>query len=384
MIKLEERFNRFYESLLVEDIEAVRKQYPNINDEDFNKLIQLDPTYKGNNSVGKFTKWLLNQFNKGNLKFEGNQLKNGTNSFNNRLYDYLEAQKDTDINKDINSFKNPDELVDAILNSNEKELTDRQIQRRQKKAKDEVDKVFEGENFDIYVPTTYAGSVYIGKGTKWCTAAQSKEGEEHWEEYTKTDTDGGILFDDEPENLYVLINKENPKEKYQFHFESGTYNNNEDYSIDVARFFNENPDVYDFFLSENEKNGYKWDTEFYKFNDILAIIDHDYTWELGSEDVVDNDAYLYVKHVIILETYEPVNGGSIITFDDFSDFDPHNILSIEIPNNFTIEPITLMRFNHLQLVKCEKGSQVEESVKHANEKYKEHKVPHREIKVEYL
>lgn len=56
-------------NLLLEDIEAVKKLYPNISDEDFNNLLHQDPTYReGSNSVGKYTKWLLNLVKKMILK----------------------------------------------------------------------------------------------------------------------------------------------------------------------------------------------------------------------------------------------------------------------------------------------------------------------------
>ena len=57
---------------LNEDIESVRKNFPNISDEDFNRLIRLDPTFKdGRNSVGTYGKWILSLFQKGKLSNEG-------------------------------------------------------------------------------------------------------------------------------------------------------------------------------------------------------------------------------------------------------------------------------------------------------------------------
>ena len=56
------------ESPLYEDIAAVKKYYPKIDDTTFYTLIALDPTYRdGSNSVGKYGKWILNLYNKGKL-----------------------------------------------------------------------------------------------------------------------------------------------------------------------------------------------------------------------------------------------------------------------------------------------------------------------------
>lgn len=52
---------------LNEDIEAVKKYYPNIPDDTFMQLIELDPTYRGNDSLGKYGKWLLNLYNRNKI-----------------------------------------------------------------------------------------------------------------------------------------------------------------------------------------------------------------------------------------------------------------------------------------------------------------------------
>ena len=52
---------------ITEAIDDIKKYYPRIPDDVFMQLIQLDPTYRGNDSAGKYVKWLLNLYNKGNL-----------------------------------------------------------------------------------------------------------------------------------------------------------------------------------------------------------------------------------------------------------------------------------------------------------------------------
>ena len=55
------------ESILEEDIEGIKKHYPNIPDEKFQELIELDPTYKmGSNNAGTYGKWILGLANKNN------------------------------------------------------------------------------------------------------------------------------------------------------------------------------------------------------------------------------------------------------------------------------------------------------------------------------
>lgn len=53
------------EEYLLEDIAAVREHYPSIDDETFDKLIRLDPTFKENvDRVGTYGKWLLDLYKK--------------------------------------------------------------------------------------------------------------------------------------------------------------------------------------------------------------------------------------------------------------------------------------------------------------------------------
>ena len=55
-------------SILLEDIESMKKYYPNIPDKDFQSLIELDPTYKpGSTTAGNYARWILGLENKGNL-----------------------------------------------------------------------------------------------------------------------------------------------------------------------------------------------------------------------------------------------------------------------------------------------------------------------------
>ena len=44
--------------LLTEGISELKRQYPNISDNDYQQLIQMDPTYKGGNEIGKFGRWI--------------------------------------------------------------------------------------------------------------------------------------------------------------------------------------------------------------------------------------------------------------------------------------------------------------------------------------
>lgn len=58
----------------------------------------------------------------------------------------------------------------------------------EKKAKTEVDRVYEDDRILVVSPKSYEGSCLYGAGTRWCTA--SKKTKEHWENYS----DVGVLY----------------------------------------------------------------------------------------------------------------------------------------------------------------------------------------------
>lgn len=115
---------------LSEALEDIKKYYPNIDDTMFMQLINLDPTYRGNDSAGKYGKWLLNLYNKGNLSEENfnevPELLNQFTLYRNRIQ-----------NKDLNSYKTLDALSDilATVIDDDSMLTDRQRLRFLKNVK---------------------------------------------------------------------------------------------------------------------------------------------------------------------------------------------------------------------------------------------------------
>ena len=151
--------------ILVEGIEDSRKYYPNISDEDFNRIIRLDPTTNiQKDKLGSYSKWLLTLFQKGKLDNEGH-VKDLLNRF--------ESEKNHLVNKDIMRYKSLEE-VDAMLNDENsyKSLTDRQklrqIQTAVKKTNvsNDAELVYEDNDWQVWVPKTYEASCKLDKNKK--------------------------------------------------------------------------------------------------------------------------------------------------------------------------------------------------------------------------
>jgi hypothetical protein len=115
------------------------------------------------------------------------------------------------------------------------ELQNQSVQsntEKQREIKQGAKKVFENSEWSIIVPETEESACYYGKGTKWCTAGN---------------TNNQFNYYNRQGDLYILINKQDPSEKFQFHFESSQFMDVMDRQIDLGEFFGDNDEVYEFF-----------------------------------------------------------------------------------------------------------------------------------------
>lgn len=224
-------------NILTEDIAAVKKYFPKVPEEKIQTLIELDPTYQGGDNLGKFGKWILGLYNKGQLKDEDFY----------KVPQYLTTFKDNlkkIQNKDIMSYKTLPDLAQAIQpHEGQKDVSKKQ-QVKQLKS-DEAEKVLETGNWLIVHPKTHKADCYYGANTKWCTA--SKDDDTWFDEYN----DKGPLF--------ILINKKN-NEKFQFHFQTQSFMN----ELDKPEF----PQL----IISNDNEVVKWFKQ-YAFENIDNIIE---------------------------------------------------------------------------------------------------------------
>lgn len=283
-----ESFSRPMKFRLVEDIAAVRNNYPKISDEDFDRVIKLDPTFvDGRDSVGTYGKWLLNLFNKGKLDNEGHARD---------LLTRFESDKKYLKNKDIGRFKSLEE-VDEYLNDDEnykdkshrQEVRDRQKDRKNADLDMDAEIVYKDNFWTVWTPKTYAASCKLGQGSSWCTA--STESDYYYNYYTNQGP------------LYIVINNSNEEEKYQFHFPSGQFMDIDDHGIELMQFLHNEEGLYEFFKPE-----------------IYGILG------LEEEDIVDGmiTAYIYDDH-----DYKDAFGDEWLVAYELShpDGDPFDIFS---------------------------------------------------------
>ena len=230
------------QKFLCEDIDAVRQQYPKLDDDTFNKLIALDPTFnKDRDSVGTYGKWILNGFNKGNITDKDfGHLKDVLTRFEDNKK-YLKQ-------KDIGAYKTVAAL-DDMLNDDDsyKELSHRQEVRQRQQARknadlgEEAELVYEDGDWEVWIPKTYAASCKLGQGASWCTASTESD---YYYNYYKNNYGG---------DYYINIRKSDPEEKYQFHFPSNQFMDKEDRSISLFDFLSENDGLRQFYAPKIEE-----------------------------------------------------------------------------------------------------------------------------------
>ena len=239
-------------SYLAEDIAAVKKQFSYIPEDDFDKIIRLDPTFKEErNSVGKYGKWLLGLYKKDNpLNFPPGNLRGIITE-----YDAVKNNRAKKVEKDISKFKSIKDMFDATKQAEDVELSSRQ-KLRQKRADENYDIVYEDEDWTVYVPNTWEAEVNLGAGADWCTADSREDyGKKYYYKYLEEY--GG--------KYYIIINKHYKSEKYKFHFESEQFMDSADDPVYLPEFFENNPQLEEFFVEQ----GYNLDSLTVSFYDII-------------------------------------------------------------------------------------------------------------------
>jgi hypothetical protein len=184
--------------------------------------------------MGKYVKLLISLFQKGGLQLEDTD----------KAKEYLEYVYQHRIPLDVGKIK---ELADLYNIVKEYIVKDTKSLDEILKilSKDEFKVLHNGEKWFIFQPLTEKASCYLGVNTEWCTT---------WGPYSlnKKHRDRSNMFNRySPQGpLFIMIDKQNHDNKYQFHFESGQYMDRDDKKINVSEFIirRENKEIFDYFF----------------------------------------------------------------------------------------------------------------------------------------
>lgn len=157
---------KFSEIILENRIDDFKSAYSmKYTPEQLKKIIDLVPQ--------KFLMWVGKNFDSVNFNENFSLLQNALNTFV-RIGSNLPQT-------DLNEYKNIGQLVDAIKDYESKA-------RRDVKKVEGGNVVYEDPRFFIVNPLTHQSSCYYGKGTKWCTAADTDH------QFTQYNQDGKLFY----------------------------------------------------------------------------------------------------------------------------------------------------------------------------------------------
>lgn len=189
----------FVKNQMGSKLEPIAADSPHVKDMDelLNKIADIDPTPKG-----ALIPWMARLIAK--------------NPTENKIEDLPRVKKDIEAffkhkdkieNRDLNAYKTFQAVYDAVKPFGKKK-SKRELERAKiEKLKDQIDTVYDGEEGWIRIPETKAASCYLGRGTRWCTAARS-----------------GNMFDHyaSKDKLFIIYDRETGK-KTQMHLQSNSH-----------------------------------------------------------------------------------------------------------------------------------------------------------------
>lgn len=209
----------------VDDLETLRKNLDDITSQDLIKFIEpYDPTPNK-----KYMTWLVSRYagKRGGI----NRFEDIPARAERALDTYMRLSRKHLLkpeHKDINQIKALNEL-EKILDEYKEEETQSGAEETagiEKKmfAEGDAELVYNDATWKIVIPKTHEASCYFGKNTRWCTT--SEDSPHYHEQYSK----------DGP--LYVILHKPQ-NERWQWHFESRQYMDEEDSQINIDEFVND-------------------------------------------------------------------------------------------------------------------------------------------------
>ncbi len=302
---------KLFDSFLLEYLntdDIYGKYYSDIPKDDYNKIVESDPTFKSDKKQkGIYTQWLLDLYKAKKLPLE--DIYKATNYL--KIYQKFKHAIKADFNN-LKSLQDLYELVEPFEEKEEYIFSNDEERRLSKQFKE----VFRNSKYRIIIPFTLGASRYFGKGTQWCTTNTDQ-----FKFYTKTQTED-ITVD----NLYIFYT-ENPDERLQFHFREEQFMNIKDFPINTHNFFIENKDLFEFFdkyfpvlrytnpyeffkkgerMSENDKNALEFvDSIFKRLKKVK------------SKEFPEHDYFIDVKEYDMVYMMNPKTGNLWCLYSDF-------------------------------------------------------------------
>jgi hypothetical protein len=320
IIITEIQLNKIKEFLIEISVkDAYEKFYKKIPIDIFTKIVKSDPFNK-EKFLSPYSKWLLKIYMKNNLRLEDLEA----------VGDYFlifDKYKHSDFKGvDFDKFNKLGEFFKVIKPKLDYGKASLGKEINLCEPIDGSEKLYEDENWCVILPKTEYASCYYGRNTEWCTSW----GEMSFDERNKDKTNRFEYYNNHGQ-LFININKNNQKEKYQFHFESKQFMDVDDDSINLIEFF-EKPNTknlkkfYNDFLSHKMKNDSFYDLKMdgsdcyisvKKWSNFESAFEDDKKFRnpaLFLEDIYENfidDNYDYNYNDITMYYFDYINKENI-------------------------------------------------------------------------
>lgn len=217
--------------------EIYNKYYSDIERPVFIRVISLDPATKIEGKdvikkIGKYSKLLIKMFKSGDLKPEDFP----------KAKDYLTLVYKHNVPVDLKSVKTLGDIFTLIEKYYSRDGVKNVFDLVNILDENEYKVLLSGEKWIIYTPESEKAASYLGTGTEWCTS---------WGPYSTNDDfksrKNHFTHHNGRGPLYIIINRNDLSEKYQFHFETKQFMDRNDRSINTGNFFESHPEVTKFF-----------------------------------------------------------------------------------------------------------------------------------------
>ena len=206
-------------------VDAYQQYYKDIPEDEFESIIVfLQPD---NDILLPETKWALGLRKKNSPRFMEDLYKLHNENGDGYLDIFKRAKERRMIGgqqADLNRYKSIAELGRFVSQLDMESImgkTKGEISNAVNNAKDNAEFPYEDGSWKVIIPKSYEASCYWGNGTEWCTAYR---GDDQWYNHY---TEQGPLF--------INIHK-TTGQKYQFHFESSSFMDEYDESLEIPIF----------------------------------------------------------------------------------------------------------------------------------------------------
>lgn len=236
--------------------EIYNQYYSDIPLQIFNRIIKADPKTVVKNDkvvkVGKYAKILLNIYKIGNMP----NLENLVEATR-----YLTIVYNKNLSIDIKNIKQISDLYDIVKNYIVSiETPIREILKEL--PKDSYKLLHNGEKWIVFRPLTEKAAAWLGVGSSWCTT---------WGKYSldpayKSRSNLFTTYNYAP--IYIMIDKNDEKHKYQFQFKKDEFRDVRDGMINVKGFFIKHEELREFYfpLLVNKEGIFSEEEQFDRIN----------------------------------------------------------------------------------------------------------------------